>query len=239
MPARSYGKDFLPWDSWYATSVAGSVGDDGLWYEIEESCTQSFYPMWVSSGENATPIGIEIGYGPSGSEISAGGGLTEISWPAPGRLIPKGSRVVGRIFNGAAGGASLSAVGGPRGDKWAPDSEWGTSRRLPVTPMDGVGSISTTYDTLVAELKYPFILTTVFHRGDSGTNSTTVTTIAVGAAGQEVPIVQIPSGRGDNAIGCTAILNPPPLPIAAGSRISGKRTNGTGNAIIAGIRLDI
>ena len=237
MPITTYGKDFLPWNSWYSTT-GGSIGDDGLWYQFEASCTESFYPMFVSSGENATPIGIEIGYGPTDAEILVGGGLTEITWATPGRLIPKGSRVVGRIFDGAAAGASLSQVGGPRGDKWAPDFETGVPRRLPVTPMFAVGNTTTTYGTLVT-VKYPFILTTVWHRGGSGTNNGDVTTFAVGEAGLEVPIFQIPSGRGDNAIGCSAILNPPPLPIAAGSRISAKRTNGTGFATLAGIRLDI
>lgn len=235
MAIKSYGKEYVPWDSYHSlggVDVTGSAGF-GAWTTVSASTTYGFYVTSVSSN-STRPNVVEVGYGPAGGERTVAQCLTQIPLPNPGFLIPAGSRVAVRsVENG------LYGVNGIRADKWGPDPVVIGPVQTTACPMESSVAVTTTVNvTLVSVLKYPFVLTHVYSKGSAGT-ATVGQTIYVGASGSEVPVFTFVMGRGDNIPIGLFEVQPKVYPIPAGSRLSAKNNgSGTYNTIVMGLRLD-
>lgn len=236
----TYGKDYVPWQAHVDIGDAQTTNGNGVlgsWGQITASSAYGFYPTTVAIAQKFGTAVFEIGYGPAGAERTIAAGIAGIPL-ATTDFIPKGSRVAVRWSTNAAAAAQHTGVSGIRGDLWGPDPTLVGPKHASVTPSLSPITATTSGVAFTSAVPYPFVLTTAYVAGLTGAATGQVVSIRVGASGSETIVVSLDAGRPDNLGSGIYDFKPRPLPIAAGSRITGWTSFGTSTMLIAGYRLD-
>lgn len=229
--ADFYGKDFVPFNSYYGSGSNATTTSAGNWTEIQTSTTDDFYPINMPASSDGIPV--EVGYGPAGAERAVAQWLTCYPFPFPGNLVPRGSRLVVK----AASGAFHCGVVGIKASAWGPDPVVDYSRRKLVVPNTALTTIGSN-TTIVTALPYPFVLTGIRWSGASGTADVTMTIKAGRSSTEAVPIYSAEVYRPDTLGSGFIELRPRPWALSAGWTIVGNMSAGTMGIRLAGYRLD-